>query len=41
MLLQAGANVSIRNNHEHSALYAAEQEGHSEIVGILKEHGAK
>ena len=43
LLIEAGADVNIRSNRNfygQTALYLAEQGGHSEIVVLLKQKGA-
>jgi ankyrin repeat protein len=40
-LLQAGADVDTVNDDGKSALMLANEEGHTSIVNLLKEAGAK
>ena len=40
-LIEKGADLNVVNENGATALHWASQEGHSEIVKILKEAGAK
>jgi ankyrin repeat protein len=40
-LLRKGAKVSFKNKNGWTALKLARKEGHTEIVKLLKAHGAK
>ena len=40
-LLSRGADVKIRDNDGKTPLQLAEDEGHADIVALLKQHGAR
>jgi len=41
LLLERGADVEAKKNDGKTALQYAAQEGHDEIVKLLREHGSK
>jgi ankyrin repeat protein len=41
MLLDKGAEVNAKDKYDTTALMAAEQEGHTLVVDLLKQAGAK
>jgi ankyrin repeat protein len=41
VLIEAGADIKVRNKKRKTALKMAQEYGHSEVLQILKEAGAK
>jgi len=40
-IIEEGADVNVKSNNGYTALMGASQEGHTEILQLLKEAGAK